>query len=158
MVFALMSNLWQMWHISSSAAANPEALQLHKKVIVYFFLARNKTKGMKGLQRTHAWMLWFVWVLIPFPEDDLPSLKLIPAAPESRVRGGGRSNLNSAMMKLQTLRVRNALIRECMAEFLGTFVLLVSFTPGWGRKFLKFKQNVCCGLSLNTSIIIRKKK
>ncbi|XP_013865158.1 aquaporin-10a [Austrofundulus limnaeus] len=29
------------------------------------------------------------------------------------------------MMKLQTLRVRNALVRECMAEFLGTFVLLL---------------------------------
>lgn len=30
------------------------------------------------------------------------------------------------MLKLRILRVRNALVRECMAEFLGTFVLLVS--------------------------------
>ncbi|XP_070691298.1 aquaporin-10a [Pempheris klunzingeri] len=29
------------------------------------------------------------------------------------------------MLKLQVLRVRNALVRECMAEFLGTFVLLL---------------------------------
>ncbi|XP_026172915.1 aquaporin-10a [Mastacembelus armatus] len=29
------------------------------------------------------------------------------------------------MMKLRLLRVRNALVRECMAEFLGTFVLLL---------------------------------
>ncbi|XP_017280480.1 aquaporin-10a [Kryptolebias marmoratus] len=29
------------------------------------------------------------------------------------------------MLKLRTLRVRSALIRECMAEFLGTFVLLL---------------------------------
>lgn len=31
-----------------------------------------------------------------------------------------------AMLKLRALRVRNALARQCMAEFLGTFVLLVS--------------------------------
>lgn len=31
-----------------------------------------------------------------------------------------------AMLKLRALRVRSALARECMAEFLGTFVLLVS--------------------------------
>lgn len=31
-----------------------------------------------------------------------------------------------AMLNLRALRVRNALARECMAEFLGTFVLLVS--------------------------------
>lgn len=30
------------------------------------------------------------------------------------------------MLKLRLLRVKNALVRECMAEFLGTFVLLVS--------------------------------
>ncbi|XP_040901385.1 aquaporin-10a isoform X1 [Toxotes jaculatrix] len=29
------------------------------------------------------------------------------------------------MLKLRLLRVRNALVRECMAEFLGTFVLLL---------------------------------
>ncbi|XP_037532876.1 aquaporin-10a [Nematolebias whitei] len=29
------------------------------------------------------------------------------------------------MLKLRTLRVRNALIRECMAEFLGTFILML---------------------------------
>lgn len=27
---------------------------------------------------------------------------------------------------MKSLKVRNALVRECMAEFLGTFVLLVS--------------------------------
>lgn len=31
-----------------------------------------------------------------------------------------------SMLKLRALRVKNALVRECMAEFLGTFVLLVS--------------------------------
>lgn len=30
------------------------------------------------------------------------------------------------MVKLRLQRVRSALVRECMAEFLGTFVLLVS--------------------------------
>lgn len=29
---------------------------------------------------------------------------------------------------MSSLRLRNALLRECMAEFLGTFVLLVSDT------------------------------
>lgn len=32
------------------------------------------------------------------------------------------------MVKMSSLRLRNALLRECMAEFLGTFVLLVSDT------------------------------
>lgn len=30
------------------------------------------------------------------------------------------------MLNIRVGRVRNALVRECMAEFLGTFVLLVS--------------------------------
>lgn len=41
-----------------------------------------------------------------------------------------RAGLTPAMMK--ALRVRNALVRECMAEILGTFVLLVS-EPVWIR-------------------------
>lgn len=31
-----------------------------------------------------------------------------------------------AMLKLRAMRVRCPLVRECMAEFLGTFVLMVS--------------------------------
>lgn len=34
----------------------------------------------------------------------------------------------ATMLKLRLFRVRNALVRECMAEFLGTFILLVRDT------------------------------
>lgn len=37
-----------------------------------------------------------------------------------------RRDRSPVMLTRRALRVRNALVRECMAEFLGTFVLLVS--------------------------------
>lgn len=49
-----------------------------------------------------------------------------------RSKGGFQSEMVvypsylGSMLKLRALRVKNALVRECMAEFLGTFVLLVS--------------------------------
>lgn len=34
-------------------------------------------------------------------------------------------------MNVRCMRVKNALVRECMAEFLGTFILLVSDPPAF---------------------------
>lgn len=52
---------------------------------------------------------------------------------ERGVGGQSPSRLKALVKKRQPPRVRNPLVRECMAEFLGTFVLLVSGT--WSYQF-----------------------
>lgn len=67
-------------------------------------------------------------------------------APVPRIRSHRRADLTTAMPK--ALRVRNALLRECMAELLGTFVLLVS-------EVVLFQQHT---LSYHVWILQRKRK
>lgn len=61
-----------------------------------------------------------------------------PGKPPRQSRVGWFAGLDwsAVMLNVRILRCRSALIRECMAEFLGTFTLLVSWEATFFLKYI----------------------